>query len=235
MRKLFTLTAIVAVVLITASTKARADSYAFGFSVFTATNDLVINGKTDIDNTDSGWIGVNGVHIAGNTNYYSGNDPVGGGGADANYFSFTLPKLKSVTTASFDVYTYTIDSTGWYTFYYSSLKPSDVPSSSGFTQPGYYDAIVNGPVIATVWLTPADSNEILVIDLNAIGDAILLAKSSKSSTDHIVLGGEFAPVPEPSTYLMFGAGLLGLAFLMRKKIAQQVSGLSSASQMGTLA
>jgi hypothetical protein len=35
--------------------------------------------------------------------------------------------------------------------------------------------------------------------------------------------------------MLFGTGLLGLAFLMRKKIARHVSAFSSATKMGTLA
>jgi hypothetical protein len=234
MRKLFTLTAIATIVLVAASTNARAQNYAFGYSGYTSSNDLVINGASNF-NTDSGWIDDLGNHQAGNTNYYAGNNLPTGGDTDANYFSFLdiASGAHPVTSASFSVYTYGISVPGTYTLFYSTLLPATVISSNSFSNIGYYDAIVNGPVIGTIVLTPGDSDSTAVIDLNAVGDTVLSSKLG----DDIVIGGTFVPTitPEPSTYLMFGTGLLGLAFLMRKKIAQQISGLSSASQMGNLA
>jgi len=236
MRKLFTLTAIVALVLVAASTNARAENYAFGFSFFTASNSLNLNGTSNL-NTDSGWINSDGDHtLAGGTNYYSGCCDAGGTSSTANYFSFLGigSGANPVTSASLSLFSYGISVSGTYTLYYSSLLPSTVPSGTPFSNVAYYDAIVNGPVIGSIFLTPGDSDTTIVIDLNAVGDAIM----SKKLGGDIVLGGTFTPTsatPEPSTYLMFGTGLLGLAFLMRKKIAQQISGLSSASQMGNLA
>jgi len=55
------------------------------------------------------------------------------------------------------------------------------------------------------------------IDLKSTGISIFDSNDSQNIGTWIVAGGGPPPVPEPSTMLLFGIGLLGLARVNRRK------------------
>jgi hypothetical protein len=216
MRKLFALAGILALGLF--SVNAYADDYAFGFSNFTGGNNLTINGAAYY-NTDSGWIQSTGEHDGGNPNYVSGDL---GGVAYNDYFSFDLSSLTgSVTSASFNVYTYEISDPGSYDIYATSLTPAEVNSGNSFTSTAFFNDLTSGPAIGSIDLTPGESNTNVTIDLNAAGMTWL----ADNAGGEVVLGGAFnytpppPVVPEPSSLFLLGSGIAGLAGMLRRRIA----------------
>jgi hypothetical protein len=201
------------------SVNAHAQNYAFGYSGFTSSNNLDING-IPYYNTDSGWINSAGFHGGGNANYYSGEFDCGGTGVCKDYFSFDLSGLSGkITSASFNVYTYTVSVAGPYTLWGTSLTPGEVNSSNTFTNLGYYNGLSSGPSVASVSLAPGQSYGDVTINLNNAGLAWLQANEGNG----VVLGGAFGQVPtatpEPASLLLFASGLATLGgFLKRKSL-----------------
>jgi hypothetical protein len=204
----------VVVFLALVSVNASAEYYAFGFSGFTSSNNLNING-TPYYNIDSGWINSNGLHQAGNTNYYSGEFDCGGTGICRNFFSFDLSGLSgSITSASFTVFTYAISTPGVYDIYGTNLDPSDVNSANGYTSQPFYNRLTAGPMIGTIMFTPGMSNADATLTLNHQG----LMWLKRHEGEGAVVGGQFNPIPEPGTLMLLGSGVLGLAGVLRRKM-----------------
>ena len=208
MRKIVSLLGVLFLSLV--SVNAHAENYAFGFSTFTSGNNLDING-TPYYNTDSGWINSDGVHDGGNNNYYSGEFDCGGTGVCKNYFSFDLSNLSgAITSASFDVYTYTISVPGPYTNWGTSLTPTEVASGNSFTNLGYYNALSSGPLVGSTSLVPGQSYTNIGIPFNSAGLAWLQANEG----NQVVLGGAFGsvtPIPEPGTLTLLAIGVAAIA------------------------
>jgi hypothetical protein len=215
MRKYLAIAGILALGLFSASAKAD-DQYAFGYSGFNSSNNLTING-TAYTNTDSGYIMSDGTQQQGNRNYVSVMYSSGTLQIN-NYFSFDLSSLTgTVTSASFDVYTYTISATGTYDIYATSLTPTEVNSSNYFSSVADFDALTSGTEIGTITLDPSEDNTTATITLNSDGLAWLQANEG----NEVVVGGEFGGstvTPEPGSLLLFGTGILGLAVVLRRKI-----------------
>jgi len=216
MRKLLVYSGVLALALFSAN--AFADGFAFGSSNFNSGNNLTING-TAFYNTDSGWIDSTGFHDGGNTNYYSGTQ---GANQLNNYFSFDLTSLSgTVTTASFEVDTYGVTTTGTYDIYATSLTPAEVNSANSFSSIAFFNALTSGVEIGSITLASGNSNSNVTFDLNAAGLSWLTANESNG----IVVGGAFdytppTTVPEPGSLLLMVSGIAGFAGIYRYKIAR---------------
>lgn len=196
------------------------DSFFAGDSGYNAGNHLTINGNT-FTNTDSGWFRSDGIHNAGNTNYITGycapNDC--GGYNFHGYLSFDLSNFSGgATTASFVVNSYLIQfDPGTLLLYGTSLMPSDVYSGNNYNSVALYNALVTGPLIGSLAVTPADSFTYLTVTLNSAGLAWLNAHAGTGA----VIGMDFREanqVPEPASLLMLGTGLLSLGGFARKRL-----------------
>jgi hypothetical protein len=78
---------------------------------------------------------------------------------------------------------------------------------------GKYNALVSGPLIGTISLSPSDSYNSASITLNAEGLAWLNAHAGEGA----VIGGEWA-VPEPGTLILLVTGLIGGGEMLRRKL-----------------
>jgi hypothetical protein len=218
MRKSVVFLGVLCLVLLTHT--ASADPYAFGFSNFTAGNNLDING-TMYYNTDSGWVTNTGVHDGGNQNYFSGY--VDCGAYCANFFSFDLATLDpGVTSASLTVDAYGVTNIGIFDIYGTALTPAEVNSAFSYTNLGVYNGIVDAPVIGSLLIGPGNSYSNITVGLNGAGLAWLNANAGGS----VVVGGAYyspAPVPEPGALMLFATTLVGIAgtTLRRRKRAMR--------------
>ena len=194
------------------------DSIFAGYSHFDFGNHLLLNGgAADLPNLDSGWFRNDGKHFAGNQNYETGYcEGCGGDFYYHSYFSFNqLPTAFEYTSATFTVNSYTIkDYAGTLLLYGTDLDPYDVNSSHDWDDVGKYNALVSGSLLGSISLTPDDSDRYVTVDFTPDGIDWLKAHVGAA----VVIGADWAPVPEPSTLVLIGSGALGLASVVRRKL-----------------
>lgn len=216
MRKLAFFTVLLLLAFVCAQAE-DVDSFFSGASSFTATNHLTIDANS-YNNTDSGWFRNDGVHWATNTNYITGycapNDC--GGYYYHGYFSFDLGGFGGgAASASATIYSYLIQyDSGTYLLYGTALTPADVASSQDWNDVGKYNALVSGPLLGSIAVTPGDSYTDIVVNFSADGLAWLNANAGHG----VVVGADFSEVPEPGTLVLLGTGMLGLTGAIRRKL-----------------
>ena len=186
-------------------------------------------------NAYSGWYDDSGNHSYNNTNYFSGNHF---GPQLDNFFLFDLSGVSGgITSASFNVYTYGISTSGTYTIYGTSLPTSVQYDCSGCVS--NFAGLTSGPAIGSISFTTSDANSWLTISLNGAGLAWLTANEGS----WVVLGGSnpqpntggdlfifgysvfngsnnltINSTPEPGSLLLLGSGILGAAGILRRKL-----------------
>ena len=200
-----------------AQAQPQQDSFFSGASSFTSTNELTINGNNYF-NFDSGWFRSDGIHEGGNTNYITGycapNDC--GGYFYHGYFSFDLSNFGGgAANASATIYSWLIQyDPGTYYLYGTSLTPAEVDSSQNWNDIGKYNALVAGPLLGSIAVSPSDSYTNVTVNFTADGLAWLNANAGMQ----VVVGADFQETPEPGTLMLLGMGALGVLGAVRRKL-----------------
>jgi hypothetical protein len=217
MRKLSILLTLAIVTVLAIGAQAQISEIWGGGSAFNGQNRLTID-TNKFANTDSGWFDDQGRHFAGNQNYGTGYCSPSNcvyGGYYRGYFSFDLTGFQGkANTATFTVNNYEIGfDPGTLTLFGTSLMPSDVDSSKDWNDIGKYNALNMGPVIGTITLYPAQSNQFSTITLSSDGLAWLSSHAGQGA----VIGTEWQAVPEPNSAMLLGSGLIGALGVLRSR------------------
>lgn len=196
-----------------------ASAYVFGFSNGNQPNILVTSSGARLAE-DTGWYRSGGTHLSEIGNYLVAQS----GDVDAftyrNYFLFNISTLiQPVTSASVRLFSYDVTSAETYTLYHVATDVHTVVNGP-FVIDTFHD-LRDGAVYGSRDYLPGEDNASHTINLNAAFLTDLNAAIGLGA-DRFLIGGAIdrptptPSVPEPSVWILFGLGLVGIAIWRQK-------------------
>ncbi len=244
----FTLGSMMAMVALSFSLAQPAQAYLFGFSNEKNPIVLTLNG-VPLTNDDSGWYRdvVSPIHISGYQNYIVAQPGDVDAAAYRNYFVFDISDLSPenpldspdlVTSASLTLFSYDVTSIETYRLFDVTTPIHDLIDGP-FALSAFND-LGSGEVYGSRLYNSGEDNEFHPITIDSPAFFANLNAAITAGEDRFAIGGAVdtsgpvgggivvtpglvpkpaGNVPEPSTLLLLGAALVGLAAWRRKHAA----------------
>ena len=190
---------------------------------------VTTGGPKTLNATSMGWWDSTGAHTASNTNYIAGvcsstDACVGDDLNHHDFFVFNLASIGStITSAQLSLFNptngYVSDTSALTMSFFDVTTPISTLTASGSGQVAIYNDLGSGTLyVSSQSVNAASNNAQLSFSLTAAGVAGLDAARFVAGTQ-VAVGGAIdavaAPVPEPSSMLLFGLGLVALLMSRR--------------------
>lgn len=185
-------------------------------------------GPKTLSPTSMGWWDSTGGHTSSNTNYIAGvcssTDTCSGDDLNHHdFFVFNLANIGStITSAQLSLFNpangYISDTPSLTMSLFDVTTPFATLTASGSGQVAVYNDLGSGTLYGSRSVSAADNNSQVLFTLNAAGVSALEGARFLTGTQ-VAIGGAInavaAPVPEPSSMLLFGLGLVALLMSRR--------------------